>query len=129
MLCLWAVTPYGLVLDTNVLEDNNVSILRMETSCFSEMVFTYESTRHHNPEQLRHLDSRDNLKSQVLLPGLKYCRPAVPVPTYCTAGLHMYMIPFTCQILIVQNTKHFQFSVSVYRDPSDSYCFYFISLL
>jgi hypothetical protein len=37
--------------------------LKMETVCFSEtLVFTYESTRRHNPEQHYHLHRRQNLK-------------------------------------------------------------------
>jgi hypothetical protein len=34
----------------------------METVCFSEtLVSTYESTRHHSPEQHRHFHRRENL--------------------------------------------------------------------
>jgi secreted PhoX family phosphatase len=37
----------------------------METVCFSEtLVSTYESTRHHNPEEHQHLHRRENLKTQ-----------------------------------------------------------------
>jgi hypothetical protein len=54
MLFFWVVKPPS-------------SGLKMETVCFPEtLLFTYESTRRHNPEeQHRHPRSRENLKSRI----------------------------------------------------------------
>jgi hypothetical protein len=45
--------------------------LKMQTLCLSEtLVFTYECTRCHNPEQHRHPHRRENLKSHTEYDGL-----------------------------------------------------------
>jgi hypothetical protein len=58
--------PFSINVDRAPEKFENSSGLKMETVCFSKMlVFTYESTRHHNPEQHCHDDNCKNLKSQV----------------------------------------------------------------
>jgi hypothetical protein len=51
MLFFWVVTPCGLVGRYKHFGET-YNILKMETVCFSEtLVFIYESTRRHNPEE------------------------------------------------------------------------------
>jgi hypothetical protein len=66
MLLFWVVTLHGLIGRYKILEEYTTSVLNIEVVCFSEMlVFTYEFTCCHNPEEHHHIHWYENLKSHV----------------------------------------------------------------